>query len=1233
MGLNNTRDWRTGMRAAVGALIASTVILLAATTPATAEEVTPEPIPTLSPADEESLTVSEPVPAPPAGSQEEAVGETPEDSPASAESTQVPSGVVGQEETDSPAPAPADSMVAPFSVPAPGDDSSVITVKTGGLRTSSTDVAGLAGVTLRLFNGDADGPVGPALTDAWAVCVSDADGDCSFTIPQTQPRGENRDRRFWIVQDAPAPSGYFLNSRLATGANPTSNAYRFRTGNQLRQAVSYTSESDFMIASGTASNASSGIWQSSLINPPYPQQCGLDVALILDLSGSVSPYVSNLRAAASTFVDSLTGTPSQVSLFTFADRAPAATGANLGLTPVSTAAGATLVKNRIATYTAGGSTNWDRGIYQVANAPTTFDVAVVITDGNPTVYGAAEGPGNRTRFREVENGIFSANTLKNQGTRVIAVGVGDGVGGAADNLRAISGPTLGVDYYQTDDYAAAGAALRELALGSCEGSISIVKQVVNANTTDEDITGAAPAGGWEFRATTTTNGTTPTSQTAVTAAGTGAVNFPLTFAGGTESATMTIAETQQPGFSLVTRDLDRAVCVDIASGDALAVTNDAADQNAFSVDVPRSAAVSCVVYNRPPAPQASVTVTKRWIVNGVTYEDGNQPLGINAALVVDGTSQIWGIPRSGLLAGTPVVIDETTSIVGRDLCVLTGSRLTQANGVDVDLVVPQSMALEAGENSYELTNTVECEAMLTLDKRVAGGSADPAEWNLSAVAPADALPGPNGSAGTPAATAPVTPGVRYPLIEEGGSPLYVQRILSGGAPIPPSTGSWECRQVDATGTVIPGFNDGINGGVTVPLGTRVRCTAVNETATLTMIKSVTNDDGGTAAPEDWELTAAPAEGADPDLEPISVGGSSDGRTITIRPGTTYRLTEEGPDGYTQQSLQCDTGPDGEYIDATTITLDALEEATCVFVNNDLPATLTLEKTVDTADTGSPLTAADWMLSAAGPTSIVGTTGSAAVTAVPVDAGTYVLSETGPAGYRTTGWACRGEELVDDEITLSGGDDVTCSIVNTAQTVDLTVFKIHEPLVRDAAAPGDAISYRITVENRSEGSAHDVVLTDVLPAELSLNEGSLGVPDGWTVNTQGASITLTFAGAFNPGDTADFSYRTTVGALTNAGLASESAIINVACVAMTETDADSADNCATDTTPVRDAVSPPPPNPPSGGGVAGPLPGTGGGTPWALVWGGLIAVVTGLAALVVTRRGRSARSRGTPSLDF
>ncbi|QIK63401.1 DUF11 domain-containing protein [Leucobacter viscericola] len=939
-----------------------------------------------------------------------------------------------------------DAVITPLSVPAATPNTSVITVKVGGDRSTLTSIAPLAGVTLRLYNGGSGGPDATPRTDSWATCVSDADGDCSFTVPNTQnpapgvPAGANRDLRFWIKQSG-APSGYFMNSTLATGSSPTSSAYQFRTGDQLRGGTTYTSTVDFMIASGSTNNsASGGIWQNSRNNPAFPQQCGLSVALIMDLSGSVSPYVSQLRTAAKGFVDALTGTPSEVALYTFANVAPAPTGANLTTTAVSTSAGATTVKNRIDTYTAGGTTNWDRGIFQAVGSPTMYDVAIVITDGNPTVYAGAEGPGDRTRFREVENGIFSANALKAQGTKVIAFGVGDGVGGSPDNLRAISGPTVNSDYYQTDDYATAGATLRQLALGNCAGSVSVVKQVVPSGNTGENITGATPEAGWNFTATTTTPGVTPVSQSGATD-GTGAVNFPLSYSGGTTTGTVKLAESQQPGYTLVTQSGKRAVCTNIATGAGVTVTNDGVDPNAFSVDAPATAAISCRVYNRAPQPLASLVVDKTWVVNGVTYADGNQPIGIDAQLKLAGTNQAWGSPRTGLVVGSNVAISETTTFTGRDLCTLTDSKVTKQNGTTVSLALPYNATI-AATNEYMITNTVTCNSELTLVKQVQGGNADPTSWTLDAVAPGGALPGPNGASGSPGATALVTPNTSYPLAESGGSPLYTQSIITGGNPQPPSTGSWSCVQINSQGQVVPGFADGINGAVIVPLGFKVRCTAVNRTASLHLIKQVVNDDGGKRVPADWDLTATPTGTFPAGLVAQTVEGNVDGETISVRPGTTYNLSESNLAGYSLSSLKCDTGPGGTYVDTTSVAVNALDTVTCVFVNDDQKATLSLVKVVDNGTTGATTEPAAWTLTADGPDTVTGAGNSPAVTNQQVTSGVYDLSEAdGPAGYTASDWSCTGAETSDESsVTLTPGQNATCTITNTAEKPLVTLQK-------------------------------------------------------------------------------------------------------------------------------------------------------------------------------------------------
>ncbi len=86
----------------------------------------------------------------------------------------------------------------------------------------------------------------------------------------------------------------------------------------------------------------------------------------------------------------------------------------------------------------------------------------------------------------------------------------------------------------------------------------------------------------------------------------------------------------------------------------------------------------------------------------------------------------------------------------------------------------------------------------------------------------------------------------------------MQRAGPNASPIPGSTVSWLCNQIDSNGNVIPGFADGLNGGVIIPIGISVLCTAVNQTSELTLVKSVVNTNGGAAVSADWSLTATPS---------------------------------------------------------------------------------------------------------------------------------------------------------------------------------------------------------------------------------------------------------------------------------------------------------------------------------------------------------------------------------------
>ncbi|GAA0961313.1 hypothetical protein [Actinocorallia libanotica] len=607
----------------------------------------------------------------------------------------------------------------PGDVPTPSATETVVTVRTGGDRISPSAVGPLAGVTLGLFT-DADGTV--PVDEDWARCVSDADGDCSFVVPDTGEGGENNGAVYYVAQIA-APSGWYTNPVLRTGpgsgSSSTQTRYVFETP-PMAGGETYRSTRDFMYETSTSTlKTSLGVWQSSRDNPPLPARCGLRVAVLLDLSSSVGSALPDLKAATDTFADSLVGTPSQMAVFSFSRTSPSAGGANHPeLVPVSTQEGADAFKAQYADWAISSGTNWDAGLWAVASAAPEYDVAIVLTDGNPTYYGTSSGSGGTTRVASMEAAIFSANALKAEGTRVVAMGVGSGVQGvSALNLRAASGPTAyngtnvaTADYFQTTEYAEAGEALRELALAQCKGSVSVVKLIAPPETTGEDVTGAEPAGpGWTFDAEPASADTqvSPPSATTVDD-GSGTVSFEV--ASTTPTASVTLTETQHEDHDLVTQGGRNAVCRDLATGDPVTVANTGA--LGFTVDVPQDTAVSCEVYNRPSG-TASVTLRKTWVIDGTAYRDGRQPDGFSAEATLTGpgdlpaSEQPFGEPREGYTVGDDITLNEEVEVPAG--CALTSREVTRINGETVGHSLPYTTQVRTQSDVFRFTNTVECD--------------------------------------------------------------------------------------------------------------------------------------------------------------------------------------------------------------------------------------------------------------------------------------------------------------------------------------------------------------------------------------------------------------------------------------------------------------------------------------------------------------------------------------------
>ncbi|MEO6651372.1 MAG: hypothetical protein ABIP17_01785 [Ilumatobacteraceae bacterium] len=274
---------------------------------------------------------------------------------------------------------------------------------------------------------------------------------------------------------------------------------------------------------------------------------------------------------------------------------------------------------------------------------------------------------------------------------------------------------------------------------------------------------------------------------------------------------------------------------------------------------------------------------------------------------------------------------------------------------------------------------------------------------------------------------------------DAGNPQTGTYVLSESGPSGYTRVSLTCS--NSTGQVT---------SVTLGLGDDVTCTFVNDdnAPSLTLLKIVTNDNGGTAQPGDFTLVAGGYDAASPDA------GS-------------YDLSESGPRGYTQTSLTCSNST-GQ---VTSVTIGLGETVTCTFVNDDDAPSLTLVKNV-VNNNGGTAVAADFTLTAAG------------YDGSDPQAGTYPLSETGPSGYTRVSLTCTNSTGQVTSITLGLGDDVTCTFVNDDEPVDLQLTKDDGGVT--AVAGGAPFDYTISVQNigtRDIDAGEPVTVTDDLPVGL------------------------------------------------------------------------------------------------------------------------------------------------------
>ena len=181
------------------------------------------------------------------------------------------------------------------------------------------------------------------------------------------------------------------------------------------------------------------------------------------------------------------------------------------------------------------------------------------------------------------------------------------------------------------------------------------------------------------------------------------------------------------------------------------------------------------------------------------------------------------------------------------------------------------------------------------------------------------------------------------------------------------------------------------------------------TATLTVVKHVLNNSGGTKTASDFTFTinGVSAQGGN------TFTGSEAGVTKTITTFGAYSVSESAVPGYV-----------GSMSAGCAGTISAGDQKVCFVTNGDVPATLTVVKHVIN-DHGGTKTAGNFTLTINGVTAIGGNTfagSEAGVTKTLASVGSYSVTEVAVPGYVVSKSAdCSG--------TIALGEHKTCTVTN------------------------------------------------------------------------------------------------------------------------------------------------------------------------------------------------------------
>lgn len=261
--------------------------------------------------------------------------------------------------------------------------------------------------------------------------------------------------------------------------------------------------------------------------------------------------------------------------------------------------------------------------------------------------------------------------------------------------------------------------------------------------------------------------------------------------------------------------------------------------------------------------------------------------------------------------------------------------------------------------------------------------------------------------------------------------------------------------------------------------------AIPTTASLTVIKHVVTDNGGTATAGNWNLAVSSSNGG---TGTGNAAGSESGTTYTLQAGKQYSVAESGgPSGYSQSSSS----------DCTIASATAGGSYTCTITNDDQPGHLTIVKNTVGGD-------GLFLFTVSGPSAstpnvqtlgLTGTTG-----ALTVNAGTYSIAEGGGGSWNLTSATCDDGSSSLSGSTVSGinvplGANVTCTFTNTKKG-SITVSKDVVGPEHDGQHAGvsDSHPFNVTLDSNqktiSEGASK--TYSELTPGTYTIAE--IGDPD-------------------------------------------------------------------------------------------------------------------------------------------